>query len=74
MRRARKQREAPPPGRWIRSPSGTVARLVRTAKVSPADEWLFRLWYPSDHVKGNALWAWSDLAALGCEFFDQGPA
>lgn len=68
----RKQREAAPPSRWIRSSSGMPAKLVKTAGVNEADEWLYRLDYGD--IIGNQLWSLTDLEKTGVTFLDDQPA
>lgn len=67
----RKPREAPPPAQFIRSCSGTVARLRRTAKRTSGGLWLYRLCYGD--VVGHQYWTVADLQAAGVQWLRRRP-
>lgn len=71
MTRARKQPEPSPPGSYIRTSTGTPARLVKTSECNDADEWLYRLDF--GRVTGQGRWSWPELEADGCTFLDDRP-
>jgi hypothetical protein len=59
----RKPREEPPPAPYIRSASGTPARLKRTSRTDPTGRlWLYRLDYGD--VVGTQEWTLPQLLAL----------
>lgn len=72
MAKPRKQREAPPPSRWIRTKSGSPGRLIRTTQVDHHDAWLWRVDF--GNVKGQTLWSIDDLRDNGVTFLDEPPA
>lgn len=67
-----KARESPPPTKWIRSHSGTPARIAKTTKKRD-DAWLYRLHF-SDGIRGNALWTLNELKAQRVRFLKNKPA
>lgn len=71
-RGGRKQREAAPPTKWMRSKTGKPFKLVKTQGVNAADEWMYRLDYGD--IVGNQLWSISDLEAVGAYFIDDQPS
>jgi len=68
----RKQREDALPSKWVRSKSGRAFKLVKTAGVNAADEWLYRL--DSGDIVCTGLWSRIDLERAGCVFLDDQPA
>ena len=71
MKRRRKQTEAAPPSKWLRSKGGRSFKIIKTNKVNDADEWLYRNDYGT--VIGNSLSSISDLESHGCTFLEGQP-
>jgi hypothetical protein len=68
---ARKIPERRPKTRWIRSKSGTPARVVRTSKRSSEGLWLYRLDYGC--VSGSARWTLPELEDLELRWLKNRP-
>lgn len=67
----RKQREAPPPSKWIRTRGGRHCEVVKTSKVAPSGVWYYRLWYGD--VLGHQLWTLQDLNDSGVRWLKNRP-
>lgn len=67
-----KPRERRAPGRWIRSRSGCLARLVRT-KLTRDGRWLYRLRFQGG-ATGPAQWTLDDLEAQRVRWLRRRPA
>jgi len=67
----RKQKEPAPPGRYIRTRTGSPARLVRSRLFTDADEWLYSLEFAD--VTTGPKWTVAALTAGGVEFLSERP-
>lgn len=68
---SRAPREAPPPGKFLRSCSGQVAQVIDTRKRNDRQEKLYRLWYGD--VTGSHLWTKDDLLDHAVRWYQRKP-
>lgn len=70
--KTRKPQEAPPPAPFVRSCSGTPARLRRTSRTDATGRlWLYRLDYGD--VVGTRTWTLPELQALDLQWLKRRP-
>ena len=70
MTKTRKPPEPAPPSMWIKSKSGTYARLVRTTQRR-GDRWLYRLEYRE--VRGTNLWTLDEITLWAAKWLTRAP-
>ena len=55
------RRESPPPSKWVKSKSGTVAQVTTVTKRDHRGRRLYRLRY-AEGVRGSQTWTIEELA------------